>query len=268
MKKYTYLFIAAMILGVFACQSPAPTHSEPQTEEVVGNPPVEGFDLENSDEKAIALADQVMEAMGGRANWDKTRYTSWVFFGSRKHTWDRYTGDVKIEYLNDTVHNKQVIFNVNSMEGKVQLDGEEFTDADSVATLLKAAKGQWINDSYWVFMPFKMKDSGVTLKYVGTDSTLAEEMCEVVSMTFSEVGNTPQNKYLVYIHPETHHIVQWDYYPNASDESPRFASSWEAYSKYGGIMLSGDRLFNGENMRQLTGLTVMESLPEGFFEQF
>ena len=267
MKKYIYLSALAIILFGFSCQTP-PSQTVDAVVEVVGNPAIEGFDLENSDEKAIELADQVMEAMGGRANWDKTRYTSWVFFGSRKHTWDRYTGDVKIEYLRDTVHNKQVIFNINSMEGQVQLDGQAFTDADSVAKLLQTAKGQWINDSYWVFMPFKMKDSGVTLKYAGTDSTLAGEICEVVSMTFEEVGNTPQNKYLVYIHPDNHHIVQWDYYPDATDEAPRFASSWEGYEKYGNILLSGDRLFGGENMRQLTELTVMDSLPEGFFEGF
>ena len=44
------------------------------------NPPAPGFNTADSDPKAIALADEVMAAMGGRANWDATRYITWRFF--------------------------------------------------------------------------------------------------------------------------------------------------------------------------------------------
>ena len=251
----------------FSCQNTGNQQAVVQ-ETQEENPAIPGFNEEASDPKAIALADAVMKAMGGRENWDKTRYTTWKFFGNRKHTWDRYTGDVKIEYTQDTVSERVVLFNINTMEGKVQHNGTDFTDSDSVATLLKQAKGQWINDSYWVFMPFKMKDSGVTLKYVGTDSTLAGVPSEVVSMTFNEVGNTPDNKYLVYIHPDSHEVLQWDYYPTATDDGPRFVSSWDGYETYGNIRLSSDRVFNGETMRKLGELAVLDSLPQGFFEEF
>jgi hypothetical protein len=48
------------------------------------NPPAAGFDEAGSDAKAIQIADMAMEAMGGRKNWDKTRYIAWNFFGNRK----------------------------------------------------------------------------------------------------------------------------------------------------------------------------------------
>ena len=38
------------------------------------NPPAQGFNATDSDPQAIALADAAMAAMGGRANWDATRY--------------------------------------------------------------------------------------------------------------------------------------------------------------------------------------------------
>ena len=44
------------------------------------NPHAEGFDLEGSDAKAIEIADAVMEKMGGRENWDNTRYLILVLF--------------------------------------------------------------------------------------------------------------------------------------------------------------------------------------------
>ncbi|HHL71578.1 MAG TPA: hypothetical protein ENJ29_03615, partial [Bacteroidetes bacterium] len=45
------------------------------------NPPAPGFNLADSDARAIAIADEVMQALGGRRAWDKTRYITWRFFG-------------------------------------------------------------------------------------------------------------------------------------------------------------------------------------------
>lgn len=61
------------------------------------NPPAPGFHAEASDAKAIEIADEVMNAMGGRQGWDETRYIVWTFFGRRKLFWDKYSGDVRVE---------------------------------------------------------------------------------------------------------------------------------------------------------------------------
>ena len=45
-----------------------------------------------SDEKAVAVADEVMEALGGQSAWDNTRCLTWSFFGRRTHVWDKFTG--------------------------------------------------------------------------------------------------------------------------------------------------------------------------------
>jgi hypothetical protein len=118
----------------------------------------------------------------------------------------------------------------------------------------------WINDSYWLVMPFKLKDSGVTLKYMGQDTTLAGEMAEVLQLTFKEVGNTPNNKYHVYVNPETYLVTQWDFFTTASDESPRFSSPWTGYQQHGSIMLSG-----GRGQRSIGDIAVLESVPAGAF---
>jgi len=272
MRSYLYsmLVVFSWIAVLLACQSQE-TNSEENADETVtevANPAMPGFDMENSDPEAIELADLVMEAMGGRKQWDDLHYTTWVFFGNRKHTWDKYSGDVRVDYLRDTVHRKVVLFNVHDMEGKVQMDGQELADADSASKLIQAAKSHWINDMYWLFMPFKMKDDGVTLKYAGQDTTETGAMAEVVEMTFEEVGDTPQNKYHVFIDPETHMVVQWNYFADASDESPRFKSSWEGYDTYGGIKLSSDRMFYGNTMRYLTEIAVMDTLEQDILKAF
>ena len=86
------------------------------------NPALPGFDSEGSDAKAIEIADKVMAAMGGRENWDNTRYVTWKFFGRRLHVWDKWTGNIRFEN-GDMV----VLMNLNSKEGRAWESGEEIT---------------------------------------------------------------------------------------------------------------------------------------------
>ena len=80
------------------------------------NPPAAGFDAAGSDAKAIEIADQVMENMGGRKNWDKTRYIAWNFFGNRKLIWDKWTGNVRIDNVNN---DQTVLLNIKPHNGRV-----------------------------------------------------------------------------------------------------------------------------------------------------
>jgi hypothetical protein len=215
---------------------------------------------EASDPKAIELADKVMKALGGQKNYDKTRHITWNFFGVRRLTWDKWTGNVRIDNLRD---NTVSLINVNTDTGRIFRNGAEVTQPDSVSKYVKRAKGAWINDSYWLVMPYKLKDNGVTLKYIGTEQTLEKKDAEVVQLTFKNVGNTPDNKYKVYIDPITNLVVQWSYFPKFTDEKPQFSLPWKNYEKYGKILLSGDR---GE--RKLTEIKVFEKLPDTVYQSF
>jgi len=228
---------------------------------VKGNPPAEGFDLTNSDAKAIAIADEVMTAMGGRQNYDQTRFIKFNFFGSRVHTWDKLTGDIRIDYIKE---DKTLLMNIHSMEGKAML-GDTLIDKNHarIGALTKAGKAHWINDAYWLVMPFKLKDSGVTLKYVGEDMTQAGAKADVLAMTFKNVGVTPDNKYLIYVDKESRFVTQWDFYTNATDAEPRFQIPWEGYTQHGLIQLSG-----GRGKYALTDISVLEVLPAGTLTEF
>ena len=188
--KLNTLFILSLLL--VNCQPTA----DPVTEITEVNPAADGFNLEGSDERAIEIADAVMEAMGGRTAYDNTRYLKWNFFGSRKHIWDKETGDVIIEGIRDTFFTKM---NIHTMEGEVNYRGVDLTVSDSLEMYLEKGKSAWINDAYWLVMPYKLKDSGVTLKHLGEDTIAGGQAADVLSLTFKNVGDTPQNKYHVYI---------------------------------------------------------------------
>ncbi|MFK7920371.1 MAG: hypothetical protein AB8H47_00365, partial [Bacteroidia bacterium] len=209
---------------------------------------------------AIAIADQTMEAMGGRAAWDATRFVKWNFLGFRTLTWDKLQKRVRIESPSDSMI---LLANYDTGKGRAMVGSTEITDADSLAKLMNRAKRIWINDSYWLVMPFKLKDSGVTLNYVGTDSTDLGEASDVLSLTFKEVGVTPQNKYHVWVSQADHLVKQWSYFPQATDDSARSTWSWIDYQQHGAILLSGER---GE--RDLTEIAVFEEMDEAVFTEF
>src|SRR5262249_18879636 len=148
-------------------------------------------------------------------------YLIWRFFGSRLHIWDRYTGRERIEFSERKTGKRHVILmNINTKQGQVYIDGKEVTQAEQKAAALKDGLEAWINDSYWLLMPYKLKDSGVTLRYQGVGKLADGRPAEVLVMTFAGVGVTPQNKYDVYVAQDSGLVEQWAYYEKASDAKP------------------------------------------------
>ncbi len=257
MKIYPTLLLCAIVCA--SCSSSTSTESPETTTKTVENPPATGFNAAASDERAMQLADQVMQAMGGRTAWDTTRYFQWNFLGFRTLLWDKQTGDVRIEAPGDSAI---YAINIQDNTGKVRLKGQEITQPDSLAKYVQRGKEIWINDSYWLFMPFKLKDSGVTLTYTGEDTLTGGSPAEVLELRFEGVGVTPQNRYKVYVDPEDHLVKQWAYYPEAAIDTPRFVLPWNDYQTYGSLKLGGDR---GE--RDISNIQVLEEVPTAMFEE-
>jgi hypothetical protein len=247
--KFRYGMILLIAIMLLSCSSTV----QGQTP---GNPPAPGFNLAGSDAKAIAIADEVMEKLGGRENWDKTRYITWRFFGRRLHVWDKWTGNARIE------SGKLIILmNLNTKDGRAWQDGQEVTHPDSLKKELEKGYAAWINDSYWVFMPYKLKDSGVTLKYHGEGMMADSSAADILELTFENTGLTPENKYLVYVDKTTRLVGQWDFFSNASDAAPRMSTPWKNWQKLGSIMLSDDR-----GRGKHSDLAVFDELPATVFE--
>lgn len=224
------------------------------------NPAAPGFNVSASDTKAITIADEVMQAMGGRQAWDNTRYLSWNFFNRRKLLWDKQAGICRIEWLNRPW---KMVVNLNNGTGKVSLNGVEQTHPDTLAKYLDIGKKVWINDSYWLVMPFKLKDSGVTLKSLGDAKTEAGEASDLLQLTFAGVGVTPDNKYHVWVDKKTRLITQWAYFEKFSDEKPAIVNPWAGYKRCGKIMLSPDR---GKDRGSLEPVEVLETAPESMWQ--
>lgn len=225
------------------------------------NPPAPGFDAAGSDARAIEIADRVMAAMGGREAWDATRFLRWKFFGRRLHVWDKHTGRIRIEGVGrEDQKPYTILMNVHDGTGRAWRDGVEITDGEALAEMLDNGEAIWINDSYWLVMPYKLKDTGVTLAHAGAGTMEDGRAAQVLELTFENVGRTPENKYLVYVADDSGLVEQWDFFTEAGDEEARFKTPWHDWRPHGEILLSADRGENGH-----TDVAVFETLPDSVF---
>ncbi len=242
-------FVFMLLLFVIGCGRP------------IYNPSAPGFNLYESDIEAVKIADKTMEAMGGRRAYDGTRHFSWSFFGRRHLVWDKQTGQVRIDAPGDSLI---YLMNIHTNKGKVLQRGTEISHPDSLSSYLQKGKSMWINDSYWLVMPFKLKDSGVTLDYVKEDKLPSGAPAHVLQLTFKEVGVTPNNKYEVWVDQKDHLIKQWAFYRNADQQEPNAVWPWDNYQQYGQILLSADRSDN----KGPRNVQVFDSLPEGVYQNW
>ena len=250
--------ILVTVLGIifFSCGKP-----ETPVELTPLNPHAKGFNLEESDSLAIQWADACMQAMGGRKKWDSLKYVAWNFFGARDLVWDKNNGRVRIDFPRDS---SIYLVNINTMKGMVWRNGVEITQPDSLSKYLSRAKSIWINDSYWLVMPFKLIDTGVNLKYVRSDTTASGQDAEVLQLTFDAVGDTPENKYEVYIDKADSLVKQWAYFRESSQDTASAIWPWDNYQLFNGLLLSTDRSDNKgpKNVR------VYDELSDAVFESF
>jgi hypothetical protein len=111
---------------------------------------------------------------------------------------------------------------------------------------------RWVNDSYWLLAPLKLRDKGVTVKDAGTKMKEGESL-RALEVSFDNVGLTSNDRYVFYIDPATNLVKLWDYMP---DETTKKTATWEEYEKSGGLNLS-TRHEMGNVLITITGLQVI-----------
>ncbi len=219
-----------------------------------------------SDPRAVEIADGVMQRLGGRRAWDETRYITWRFAGRRRHLWDKQTGRLRLERRGPSSGKAYVIvLDLDTGEGRAWREGEPVQEPDALGNILKAARSSWINDAYWLVMPYKLKDAGVTLRDLGQGRTADGRAADVLELTFSGVGETPRNKYHVWVAGESGLVEQWAFFSSAADAQPAFVCPWSGWKRFGRIMLSGDRGEIQGRRLDLTDIGVFDELPESLF---
>ncbi len=187
------------------------------------------------DSKAKAIADKVMQNMGGEKAWAKTRFLAWTF-NNQYQVWDKKKD--RFRWEKDSL---VAIIDTQTKEGKAYIAGNEVQNPEEKQKMLERAYALYINNSYWLVMPFKLQDPGVTLTYISEDKTMDGAQADVLEMTFEQVGLTPQNKYRVWVDQQQGLVTQWAFYRSAADAEPTFTRRWAEYRQYGKLKLASNR---------------------------
>jgi hypothetical protein len=224
-----------------------------------------GFD-HRRDAKGEELAHTVMSAMGGEKAWYGAHFVRFDFIVNaggkmvedRAHLWDKMTGRYRIDDKTKDGKPRVTIFNVNDKHGDVYVDGKKVEGA-AAAKAVKDGYEAFINDMYWLAMPWKWLDQGVNLQYLGAKKR-GSESGEVVRLTFDHVGLTPGDRYDAFVSSQSHLMTHWDYKLQSGDTG---AWDWE-YGDYGGVKLAKNH--TGPKMSINMGdVRVMDTVDDGYF---
>lgn len=208
--------------------------SEQDREGRNGNPPSPGFDLANSDPAAVELADSIMVAMGGRESWDNTRYITWRAGGEHELAWDRRTGNVRMESPGDST---TYLFRTGRAGGRVWIGEKELLEPDSLSVMLRDARSRWINDSFLLVMPFRLKEDGVTLRYLGEERTDSARY-NLLQITISEESEAaPPGEYLAFVDLADNLIKVCATLDAASGDTGDLMVRWDNFTWHDNILL-------------------------------
>ncbi|MDE3178675.1 MAG: hypothetical protein KGM47_03360 [Acidobacteriota bacterium] len=221
------------------------------------------------DPKAVEIAKTMQDAMGGLENWQNAHYVRYDFIvshGSKKlmsrsHLWNKQTGDYRLESKTKDGKTEVALFNINTRKGSVYIDGKEVEGADAQKDV-DQAYAAFVNDSWWLDMPWNWLNSGVNLKYLGPKKR-GSEMGDVVKLTFNHVGLTPGDMYHAFVSRKSHLMTHWDYVLQSHQKG---SWNWE-WMETNGIKLPKTHIStDGKTAISMGDVEVLDTAEDSYFK--
>ena len=219
------------------------------------------------------VAQRVFDIAAGPA-WDQARYIEFSFNVEREgkiaasfvHRWDRFTGDYRVSGKDREGRDFVVRLNLNTRAGKAWVNGELVADPKE---WIDRGYARFINDTYWLLMPLKLRDPGVTLTSAGMRESECGRILDGVKLTFGEgIGLTPGDQYWVWADRETGLVEVWEMLlQGMKPDDPRRVYRFEDYQRHGNLLLSARKsAADGSAAIVLGDIVIRADVPKGAFE--
>jgi hypothetical protein len=226
--------------------------------------------------KGAKIADEVMKAGGGADKLAAVKYMRFTFavekdgkiVASRTHYWDRVQNRHRVEWTDKDGKSITCLGYLDTHEGACSVADKAIFDEEA-APYVQRAYAMWINDTYWLLMPYKMKDPGVHLKYDGQEK-VGPKNYDKVMLTFENVGLTPKDRYWAYVDPKTHRMDRWAYVLQDDKGEPGTGDAtvwdWKGWATHGGVKLSTEKVSaDGKTKILFKDLAVFNEMSEVVF---
>jgi hypothetical protein len=223
-----------------------------------GLPAEEGFIESNSDKKALELADKLVDNLGGYDAWNNTRFVAWTFFGNYQ-IWDK-----KEDLYRQERNNLVAIMSVKKPLGKVFEDGVRVQDSLKTYRILGDIYMQWALNTYWLALPYKLKERGAVLKYLGEEKTRDGRAADKIRFQLDTVGVMHHNMYDLWIDKQSGLLTQWAFYATPQDKMPAFIRRWTNYQDFKGVKLALDK-GSDEDTVNITHVALTDHVPKELF---
>ncbi len=227
-----------------------------------------------ADPKAAAVAAQLENALGGQSAWEAVPYVRFDFVVMKdgkevarfRHWWDKRRGRDRVEGPDDKGRIVAAVVNLADRSGKSFTAGLPDPDTTSIGAHVRNGYDRWVNDSYWLMMPFKLRDPGTNLKYSSSKKGPGGVGWDLLELTFDAgVGLTPKDHYWLYVNRKTHLMDKWDFLLQDNKPPPESAT-WEGWKKLGPVRLSTlHRLVGKPIVLQFDNVALPPSIDESIF---
>jgi hypothetical protein len=202
--------------------------------------PVLGVPAEKNSDDATNSAEAVWKASGGE-NWPNVKTIDFIFsmvkggkaIAAAEHHWDVAAGTDRVKW-----EDKDVTVKI----------ANPAPDPDS-----KTAYARWVNDSFWLLAPLRLKDRGVHVTDQGTKTIDGAER-EVLHLSFDKAALAPHDQCWLYLDPDTHLVSSWDY---MTEPGKMMHASWTGYQRSGGLTLATDHFVDNGAQIRILNLSVM-----------
>jgi hypothetical protein len=161
--------------------------------------------LAQTDAKAKALVDQMVETIGGQQGMHGLKDVAFTYGNYRGVSEERYIFDGEISWgKSKTKEGKTQVQFYDGSDARVWIDGVETTDKKALESAFFSRKTNY----FWLAMMQKMQDPGLVYEYGGKRSFEGIEY-DLVDVTFEDGVGVAKDRYLLYINPYTHLVDQF-----------------------------------------------------------
>jgi len=217
---------------------------------------------ESAHGRALRVVSRMMLALGGPQVPYRADLIAFTFAverdgaiaGQRRHVWRPRSGDHRVRYTPGEGGEIVIDWNIHTRTGEATQGGYP-VEGEDLAKLLEQAAQMWVNDTYWLLMPYKLLDPGVNLTW-DREEMIGDMAYDVIRVAFGDVGFTPGDTYWAYISRKTGLMERWAYVLEGR-EPPPTAWDWTETAHYGPLLLSRRKQRDGAAQAILTHQLVV-----------